>query len=128
IGLFLETAVGNTSWQQARPILLRVLLLLLACFALVPLNPNGAQLFRYPFDTLRSPGMRSFIGEWLSPDFHEGLYRPFLLVWLLVLIALGTSRSRPTGRVIVTPLPTSFAALDPVRHIPIVVLAATPAI
>ena len=61
VGLMMETASGNTPWQEARPILLRVLLLLLVCLALVPLNPSGAQLYRYPFDTLRSSGMRSFI-------------------------------------------------------------------
>jgi hypothetical protein len=128
IGLLLETAVGSTPWKQARPILLRVLLLLLACLALVPLNPSGAQLYRYPFDTLRSPGMRSFIVEWFSPDFHQWLYRPFLLLWLLVLAALATSRWRPKGRVIVPLLLTAFAALDAVRHIPIFVLVAAPGI
>ena len=128
VGLILETAVGNTPWQEARPILLRVLLLLLACLAVVPLNPSGAQLYRYPFDTLRSPGMRSFIVEWFSPDFHDWLYRPFLLVWLLLLIALASSRSRPKGRVIVPLLLTAFAALDAVRHIPIFVLVAVPVI
>ena len=128
IGLILEIAVGNTPWQDARPILLRVLLVLLACLALVPLNPSGAQLYRYPFDTLRSPTMRSFIGEWFSPDFHEWLYRPFLLVWLLLLTALASSRSRPQGRVIVPLLLTAFAALDAVRHIPIFVLLAIPVI
>jgi hypothetical protein len=110
------------------PILLRILLLLLACLALVPLNPSGAQLYRYPFDTLRSAGMRSFIVEWFSPDFHEWLYRPFLLVCLLVLVALASSRSRPRGRVIVPLLLTFFAALDAVRHIPIFVLVAIPVI
>jgi len=128
VGLIMETAIGETPWQQARPIVLRVLLLLLACLALVPLNPSGAQLYRYPFDTLRSPGMRSFIVEWHSPNFHEWLYRPFLLVWLLVLTVLATSRSRPRGRVIVPLLLTSFAALDAVRHIPIFVLVAIPVI
>jgi hypothetical protein len=128
VGLITETAVGNTPWRQARPIVLRVLLLLLVCLALVPLNPSGAELYRYPFDTLRSPGMRSFIGEWRSPDFHEWLYRPFLLVWMLVLTALASSRSRPKGRVIVPLLLTSFAALDAVRHIPIFVLVAIPVI
>ncbi|MGC1476055.1 MAG: hypothetical protein WA804_09430, partial [Terriglobales bacterium] len=59
VGLILETAIGTTPWQQARPLLLRVLLLLLACLALVPLNPSGAHLYHYPFDTLRSSGMRS---------------------------------------------------------------------
>jgi hypothetical protein len=126
VGLLLETAVGSTPWPQAHPILLRVLLLLLACLALVPLNPSGAQLYRYPFDTLRSPGMRSFIVEWFSPDFHQWLYRPFLLLWLLVLTALASSPWRPKGRVIVPLLLTAFAALDAVRHIPIFVLVAAP--
>jgi len=128
VGLIMETAAGNTPWQQARPIVLRVLLLLLACLALVPLNPSGAELYRYPFDTVRSSGMRSFIGEWFSPDFHDSLYRPFLLVWLLLLVALASSRSRPKGRVIVPLLLTSFAALDAVRHIPIFILVAIPVI
>jgi len=128
VGLIMEIAAGATPWQQARPVLLRVLLLLVACLALVPLNPSGAQLYRYPLDTLRSPGMRSFIGEWHSPDFHEWLYRPFLLVWLLLLTALASSRWRPHGRVIVPLLLTSLAALDAVRHIPIFVLLAMPVI
>src|SRR6266851_6313019 len=128
LGLIMETAAGNTPWQQARPIIVRVLLLLVACLALVPLSPSGAQLYRYPFDTLRSSGMRSFIVEWFSPDFHEWLYRPFSLVWLLLLTALASSRSRPKGRVFVPLLLTSFAALDAVRHIPLFVLVAIPVI
>src|SRR5260221_981445 len=127
-GLILEIAMGDMPWKNPRPILLSVLLLVLACLALVPLNPSGAQLYRYPFDTLRSSGMRSIISEWFSPNFHEWLYRPFLLVWLLLLTALATSRSRPKGRVIVPLLLTSFAALDAVRHIPIFVLVAMPVI
>jgi hypothetical protein len=128
VGLLLETAVGTTTWQEARPIILRVSLLLLACFALVPLNPSGVQLYRYPLDTLRSPAMRSFIGEWSSPNFHEGTYRPLLLLWLLLLIALASSRSRLRGRVIVPLILTALAALDAVRHIAIFVLMAIPVI
>lgn len=126
IGLLLETAIGSTPWRQTRPILVRISLLLLACLALVPLNPSGAQLYRYPFDTLRSAGMRSFIGEWFSPDFHQSLYRPLLLVCLLLLIAFAWSPSRPRGRVLVPLLLTFFAALDAVRHIPIFILLAMP--
>jgi hypothetical protein len=128
IGLIIESAIGDTPWPEARPILLRMLLLVLACAALVPLNPSGAQLYRYPFDTLRSPAMRSVIGEWFSPDFHLSLYRPFLLTWLLLLTTLAWSRSVPKWRVIVPLLLTSFAALDAVRHIPIFVLVAIPVI
>jgi hypothetical protein len=127
-GLIIETAVGSTPWNEARPMVLRVLLLLLACLAIIPLNPSGAQLYRYPFDTLRSSGMRSLIVEWFSPNFHSSLYQPFLLAWLLVLAALASSRSRPKGRVILPLLLVSFAALDAVRHIPIFVLVAIPVI
>jgi hypothetical protein len=127
LGLITETALGNSSWPQVRLLLLRVLLLLAACLALIPLNPSGAQLYRYPFDTLRSTGMRSLISEWFSPDFHQMLYRPLLVVWILVLIALAT-RSRPKGRVMVPLLFTAFASLDAARHIPIFVLVAIPVI
>jgi hypothetical protein len=148
-GLLLETALGNTPWHQARPNLLRVLLLLIVCLALVPLNPSGTQLYRYPFDTVRSQGMRSLISEWRSPDFHGWLYRPLLLTWLLLLTALATGlsrsaallpfyrpspfphrndHSRPIGRVIVPLLLTAFAALDAARHIPIFLLTAVPVI
>ncbi|MGB0043718.1 MAG: hypothetical protein WBP91_11130 [Terriglobales bacterium] len=128
LGLIMETATGNTPWQEARPIVWRVLLLLLVCLALVPLNPSGAHLYLYPFHTLFSSGMRSLIGEWRSPDFHEGLYRPLLLVWLLLLTALASFRSRPRGRVLVPLLVTAFAALDAARHVPIFVLLAMPVI
>src|ERR1700690_1543203 len=59
LGLLAETACGNTSWQEARPLLLRVLLLVAACLALIPLNPNGTRLYLYPFQTLHSSGIRS---------------------------------------------------------------------
>ncbi|MGA3103232.1 MAG: hypothetical protein ABSD53_02050 [Terriglobales bacterium] len=125
-GLLCETAVGSTSWLEAYPILLRASLLLVACLALVPVNPSGAQLYRYPFDTLRSHAMRSFIVEWFSPDFHQWLYRPLLVLWLLLLTALASSRVCIKGRVLAPLLLTAFAALDAVRHIPIFVLVVIP--
>src|SRR5260370_3337891 len=67
-------------------------------------------------------------GDWSAPDFHQGLYRPFLLLWPLLLTALATARSRPKGRVVVPLLLLSVAALDAVRHIPIFVLVAIPVI
>ena len=125
-GLLVEAALGTTPWRQARPILTRVLLLFLACVALVPLNPSGARLYRYPFDTVRSPTMRSFIVEWFSPNFHEALYLPFLVLCLLLLTAFASGRAKPKARVLVPVLFTLLAALDAVRHIPIFVLTAIP--
>jgi hypothetical protein len=128
LGVLVETAIGNTPWPEARPILLRILFVLIACAALVPLNPSGTHLYRYPLDTLRSPAMRSFIAEWRSPDFHASLYRPLLLLWLLLLTVLATSRIQLKGRVLVPLLLTAFVALDAARHIPIFVLVAMPLI
>jgi hypothetical protein len=127
-GMILETTFGDTPWPEARPILLRILLLLVACLLLVPLNPCGTQLYRYPFDTLRSSGMRSFIGEWHSPDFHRTMYRPLLLLWLLLLAAFASSRLRLKIRLLAPLLLTGLAALDAARHVPIFVLLAIPAI
>jgi hypothetical protein len=128
LGLLFEALSGATSWQSIRPLLIRVLLLFAVCLALVPLNPSGAQLYRYPFDTLSSTGMRSFISEWFSPDFHQPLYLPFLLLWLGVLARLATARSESKARVMIPLVLTAFASLDAARHIPIFVLAALPMI
>jgi hypothetical protein len=127
-GLAIEGAVGTTSWTFARPITGRTVLVGAACLALVPLNPNGFLLYRYPFDTLRSEGMRSFIVEWFSPDFHQGLYAPLLLVLLLLIATLALSQSKIKGRVLIPLVFTAFAGLDAVRHIPIFVLLAIPVI
>ena len=128
IGLFFEAAAGTTPWPRARLIATRVLLITLACLALVPLNPSGAQLYRYPLDTLRSTGMRTFIVEWFSPNFHRSLYFPFLFVVLLLLVALTYSRSRVKGRILLPLLFTAAAAFDAVRHIPIFILLAIPVV
>lgn len=127
-GLAFESAAGTTPWSESRPIILRVLAITLACLALVPVNPSGADLYRYPLDTLRSTGMRAFIVEWFSPNFHQWIYLPFLIVILLLLVALAYSGSRVYGRILLPLLFTAAAAFDAVRHIPIFILLALPVI
>jgi hypothetical protein len=127
-GLFLEALAGTIPWPEARPILTRVLLATLACLALVPLNPAGARLYRYPFETVRASELRSLIVEWLSPDFHRSMYFPFLLVLLLLLVALAWSRFPVHGRALVPLMFMLLSALDAVRHIPIFMLVAMPVI
>jgi hypothetical protein len=128
IGLMFESLAGTTPWSESRPIILRVSAVACTCLALVPLNPSGAQLYRYPLDTLRSTGMRTFIVEWLSPNFHQWIYLPFFFVILLLLAALAYSRSPVQGRTLLPLLFTALAALDAVRHIPIFILLALPVI
>ncbi|HUM05662.1 MAG TPA: hypothetical protein VLT90_09380 [Terriglobales bacterium] len=126
LGLLWEAASARTPWTQVRPHLTRIVLVIIACMALVPLNPSGSQLYRYPLDVLRSEGMRSFIAEWHPPDFHQLRYAPLLIIWLGLLVAMANSRSRPKARSIVPLVLTFAAAIDAVRHIPIFVLLAGP--
>lgn len=128
LGLIFESTAGTTPWQESRPIIARILALTAFCMALVPLNPSGTQLYRYPLDTLRSSGMRSYIVEWLSPDFHRWIYTPLLLIILLLIVAFARSRRPIKGRQLLPLIFTAAAALDAVRHIPIFVLFAIPAI
>ena len=127
-GIVLEIAAGDTRWHDVRWYLSSILLVLAACLALIPLNPSGVQLYRYPIDVLRSAAMRSLITEWSSPDFHELRYLPLFLIWLGLMWALGSSRSRPKKRVLVPLILTLLAALDAVRHSPLFVLLAIPVI
>jgi hypothetical protein len=125
VGLIFEAAAGTTSWQQARLPLIRLFFIAVACLALVPLNPSGVRLYLYPLETLRSSAMRSFIVEWFSPDFHQWMYAPCLLV---ILLLVAGSRLPIRGRVL---LPLAFlflSALDATRHIPIFMLVVIPVI
>jgi hypothetical protein len=127
-GLVVEAAMGDAAWREVRPLVFRMIALVAACLALVPLNPSGAQLYRYPFDTLRSGAMRSFIVEWFSADFHQLRFLSFLLLWLALLVVLARRRNHLKARVLVPLVLTAFLSLDAVRHIPIFVLLAVPVI
>jgi hypothetical protein len=127
-GLAWEAAAAQTPWSSVRPQLIRMGVTVLACLALVPFNPSGAQLYRYPLDVVRSAGMRSFINEWLPPDFHQFHYLPLFLLWAALLWALASSGDRPKARLLFPLFLTFLAALDAVRHIALLVLLATPVI
>jgi len=127
-GLMWEAVTGSTNKASARPQLFRLLCVMVSCLALVPLNPSGIRLYRYPLDVVRSGGMRSFIVEWASPDFHQGRYAAFLLMCLVLVVSFAASNFRPKARVMVPLTGTLLAGLDAVRHIPIFVLFAVPVI
>ena len=124
IGDALDRAFGFEMPQPAR---FRALaLVLLACVAVVPLNPYGFAMYRYPLETLHSRAMLAYIGEWASPDFHQGRYAAFLLMMLatLVLAAISPRRLRPSRLLLLSVM--TYAALRSVRHIPLFALVAAP--
>lgn len=126
VGDALDTAFGFKDVSASATRFRTLVLAILACMAVVPLNPYGAAMYAYPFETLRSRAMQGYIGEWFSPDFHQLKYLPTLLMILatIALPALSPRRLRP--REILLLSAATFAALRSVRHIPIYSLIAVP--
>jgi hypothetical protein len=126
LGETLEAAVHAGQWTQSACRLKSLVLAFVLCLAVVPLNPNGLRIYSYPFETLRSPAMHKFIQEWFSPDFHDPMYLPLLLMVLALIAGLGFSPRHPRLRDLVLLLATVPAALRSMRHIPILVLVLAP--
>jgi len=122
----LDVVFGFERWPRAAPQLRRLALVLAACLAVVPLNPNGVRMYWYPLQTLHSASMQNYINEWFSPNFHELKYLPLLLMILAILVGLTLSPRRLRPRELVLVLATLLAALRSARHIPIFVLVAVP--
>jgi len=125
IGDALDAAFGGTEKRLAAR-LRRLLLVSAACMAVVPLNPYGSRLYRYPFETLHSRTMQAYISEWHSPDFHHARYLPFLLMMLATLLLPALSPQRLRVRDLLLLSVTMYAALRSARHIPVYVLVAVP--
>jgi hypothetical protein len=121
-------AGASGQWRKTAPRLKRLTLVFAACLALVPLNPNGLRIYSYPFDTLRSSAMHNFIQEWFSPDFHDPMYLPLLLMLLTFMAGLALSPRHPRVRDLLLLLLMIPAALRSVRHIPILMLVLIPAL
>jgi len=125
IGDALDAAFGRGEKPLA-PRLRRLVLVSAACVAVVPLNPYGSRLYRYPFETLHSRTMQAYISEWHSPDFHHARYLPFLLMMLATLVLPALSPQRLRVRDLLLLSVTMYAALRSARHIPVYVLVAVP--
>ncbi len=123
-GVFLEQVTSSRPANHAR---LRALAItFLFDLLLVPLNPNGAKMYFYPVDTLRSKAMQDYIAEWASPNFHHAEYILFLLLMLAMMASLAWSRLRVRPRDILLLMVSTFAALSSIRMIPFFVLIAVP--
>jgi len=124
VGDALELAFGSQDRTRTASHLRR--LALVACLAVVPLNPNGTRMYWYPLETLRSRAMQTYIDEWFSPNFHQAKELPFLCLILATLVALGISSRRLRARELLLLSATMWLALRSARHIPIYVLVAVP--
>ena len=122
ITLYLISLALDRKWRLLRPLAL----VLLACMATVPLNPNGFRMFSYPLETLTSPAMAAYIEEWASPNFHEVTFLPLAVLMFALIGALALTPKRARAGELFLLLATGFGALRSVRHIPIFALIAAP--
>lgn len=125
-GWLLEAWMGLRAWPEAWARLRQLGLVLAACLLLVPLNPNGWAIYRYPFETLGSRTMMQYIAEWASPNFHSPDFKPFLAVLLLAWVAVALAGKRLSATQILLLLGTAYAGLSSGRLIPIFILVAVP--
>ena len=125
-GWLLEAWLGVTNWAEARGRATRLCAALAACVAVIPLNPNGLELYRYPFQTLQARTIVNYIVEWASPNFHSTDFKPFLGLLLLTWLVVAVSRTRLSPTQILLLLATAYGGLSAARHIPIFVLVAVP--
>ena len=126
LGTLLDTIFGFEQWPAIKSLVKQFSFILLACIAVVPLNPNGWKMYSYPWQTLSSRAMQEYIQEWASPNFHQGLYLPLLLMVLVLLASLAFSpkRLRPLDLLLLAV--TLYGAMRSVRHIPVFALVAIP--
>ena len=121
-----ELALGHNQEREAIVRMKTLAMVTVAAIAVVPLGPYGRTMYRYPFETLNSRAMLAYIGEWQSPDFHQGKYLAALFLLLACLAIPALSPGRLRARELLLLAFTALAALRSVRHIPIFALVAVP--
>ncbi len=110
------------SWPAWR----HLLLTLIVCLAVVGINPHTWRMWLYPFHTVSIGVLRDFIAEWQSPDFHQPIVQPFLLLLLLLLAAIARAgRQVDWTHLALVGVWTTLSLLA-VRNVPIFALICTP--
>lgn len=121
-GVLVQGSSPSSVWKRVRPLCL----VCISCVLGVLFNPNGARMYLYPFETLRSHAMMKYISEWWSPDFHELMFQPLALLVFATFAALALSPKRVHLTDLLLLTATGWATLRSGRNVPFFVLIATP--
>jgi hypothetical protein len=127
VGEGLQRYFGDNTtldWMTIRQLALMTAL----SFLVAVLNPSGVELWIYPFLTLTSSAMQTYIQEWHSPDFHTPIFWAFGAMFFLGVISWVISPRKPTWTDLLLFLGTGAAGFQSARHIPLFALVASPII
>ena len=103
-----------------------VVLISLASFLCLLLNPNTTRMWTYYLDTVSIGALQDFIQEWRSPDFHPLFTQPFIWLLLVTLAAIGLSGRRVDGVDLALVAGFAYASLLAGRNIGPFALVAAP--
>lgn len=96
------------------------------CTLSAVLNPNGIKILIYPFQTVNDPAIGQFIQEWASPNFHEQVWLP-LVIMILLLVGAGMRSTRPISTVnILLCVVSLYAVLHATKQISLFALVTIP--
>jgi hypothetical protein len=115
-------------WGLSRAAWRRLVMITPLALLAALLNPNGYHLWTYPFETLGSGAMQSYIQEWQPPDFHLVIFWPFAALLAAGVLAFIFSGRRPGLTDLLLFGGTAGAGLLSARHIPLFALAAAPVV
>lgn len=121
-----ESLKRGWNWQKILKLLSPLVAVFAFCVLAVAANPNGVRLYSYPLETLNSPAMMKYIGEWHSPDFHQPIFQPLALLLLLVLSSIALAGRKVRVRDLLFLSVTGWATLRSARNVPFFVLIAVP--
>lgn len=124
VGNELLALPGRIGWRRIGQLALVAGL----CFLLVPLNPNGTQLWAYPFRTVGIGILKEFIAEWQPPDFHQFYLHPFIWLLLAALTAFGLAGRRADFTDLTLVALFAYLSFVAVRNIPLFALVTAPVI
>lgn len=113
---------AGISWQAWRHLLLTFII----CLAVVGINPHTWRMWLYPFQTVGIGVLRDFIAEWQSPNFHQTIIQPFLVLLLLLLAAIARTSQKVDWTDLALVGAWTTLSLFAVRNIPIFALVCTP--
>ena len=113
-------------WLVFSSIFWTLAIALVICTLVALVNPNGARILAYPFQTVGDPSIRQFVQEWAAPDFQERTWIPLAGMYLaLIGFGLKSKRSISTINLLLC-LVLGYAALTAAKHVPLFALVSIP--